>query len=166
MTRAASGKAGLSSRVLSASVPLASGRSLLPHNRYPSFSGVSRACYSWSCARRAHTVRAFLCAHATAARLCPRRARRALRQRRRSSSLGSSPRSGARAPGTHHVRRELWPRWLTPRSRGMPPGACSRGTHPSQAAPWRPFLHGGTSPIAARRAVAVTGPLPGMVCKR
>jgi hypothetical protein len=43
---------------------------------------------------------------------------------------------------------------------------CSRGTNPRQAANWRPFLNWVASLMAARMAVALMGPIPGMVCSR
>jgi hypothetical protein len=106
---------------------------------------------------------AFLLANAAAARFLPRRAMRAFSHRLRSSCFESTPRSVARAPWTNNFRRELSPRVLIPRSRGVPPVECSRGTNPSQAENWRPFVNGVASPIAVIRAVALTGPIPGMV---
>jgi len=72
----------------------------------------------------------------------------------------------ARAPWISSLRTELSPRLLIPNKRVCPPVECCVGTKPHQAANWRPFLHTPPLPTAATRAVAVIGPIPGMVIKR
>jgi len=44
----------------------------------------------------------------------------------------------------------------------LPPLECCRGTNPSQAASWRAFLKLFASPIVATKALAVSGPMPGI----
>src|SRR5271166_642687 len=51
-------------------------------------------------------------------------------------------------------------------SRGLPPLECSRGVSPRKAANSRPLENAAKSWIVARSAVAVTGPIPGMVISR
>jgi hypothetical protein len=111
-------------------------------------------------------MRAFFLAQATAARLLPRRAMSAVSHRLRSSGFESTQRRVARAPCTNSLRREPSPRVLIPRRRGLPPVECSGGANPSQAEHWRPFLDWVASLTAARMALALLGPLPGMVCRR
>src|SRR5262249_11047073 len=61
---------------------------------------------------------------------------------------------------------ELSPRLLIPNRRSFPPVECWRGTSPSQAAHCRPFLNVLASLTAATRAVALRGPIPGIVISR
>ena len=48
----------------------------------------------------------------------------------------------------------------------LPPVEYSRGTIPTHAAKSRPLRNALPLPIAATRAVAVTGPIPGMAVSR
>jgi hypothetical protein len=48
----------------------------------------------------------------------------------------------------------------------LPPEEFWRGTSPSQAANWRPLLKTFALPTLATNALAVSGPIPGIACKR
>lgn len=111
-------------------------------------------------------IRAVLFAWATHARLVPRRALTAWRHRLRASVVRSTGRMTARAPWMSSVRTEVCPPVLMPSQVGLPPLECWRGTRPSQAASWRPFLKVVASPTAATHAVAVSGPLPSLWASR
>jgi hypothetical protein len=56
-------------------------------------------------------------------------------------------------------------RLLMPSNFCFPPLEYSRGTIPTQAASPRPFRNAVPAPIAATKAVAVTGPTPGNRCQ-
>ena len=73
------------------------------------------------------------------------------------------------------VAHTPWPRWhfVTFSGRGagesrgvVPPVTYSPGTIPSHAENPRPFLKAAPLPIAAMMAVAVAGPMPGIVTSR
>src|SRR5215510_4449349 len=115
---------------------------------------------------KAHTIRAFLFATATAVRFHPRRSSNPRSHWLRLSVFVLAQRSVARAPCISSLRRELSPRLLIPNKRGCPPVAYCLGTHPHHAAHGRPVVKTPTSPTAASRAVAVTGPMPGIVNRR
>src|SRR5215472_6956158 len=55
---------------------------------------------------------------------------------------------------------------LIPNKRVCPPVECCLGTNPNQAANCRPLVKPPTSPTAAINAVAVRGPMPGIVNRR
>src|SRR3954451_12261530 len=52
-----------------------------------------------------------------------------------------------------------------PLNRSLPPLECCRGTSPSHAANWRPFLNADGSGTVAAIAEAVIGPMPGIVAR-
>ena len=74
--------------------------------------------------------------------------------------------STARAPMTSRVLRYGSPRLVMCPSRVLPPLEYWRGTSPSQAANWRPFLKSWPLPTVATKADAVMGPMPRRVCTR
>jgi hypothetical protein len=84
----------------------------------------------------------------------------------RLSVRSSTQRSVARAPWINSLRNYRSPRLLIPNNRVCPPVECYLGTNPSQAANWRPCLNTPTWPTAAISAVAVIGPIPGIVISR
>jgi hypothetical protein len=114
--------------------------------------------------RPAHTRRAVL--FATAVRCHPRRVSNPRLHGRRRSVRRSTPRSVARAPCLSRGRTSRAPRVLSPPQRVCPPVACCVGPNPPQAAHGRPCLTLPTGPPAAIRAVAIIGPLPGIVISR
>ncbi len=75
-------------------------------------------------------------------------------------------RSTERAPWIRSMRTEVLPRFEIPRSLGFPPVEYCRGTRPKKAASSCPERKTLPSPIAAIRAVAVSGPTPGIVMRR
>src|SRR6266446_2802275 len=66
----------------------------------------------------------------------------------------------------NRVRKYLLPRLLMPSNFCLPPVVYSPGTIPIQAASFRPFGNALALPTAAIRAVAVTGPTPGISVSR
>lgn len=74
--------------------------------------------------------------------------------------------STTRAPCTNSLRRYEFPRLLMPSNFCLPPVEYSRGTIPTQAARSFPLRKPAPLPMAATRAVAVTGPIPGMAVSR
>ena len=85
----------------------------------------------------AHTIRAFLAAIATAARLYPRRSLSSFAQALGRSSFVSIVAITARVPWINNVRRYLSPCLVILPSRGLPPVEYCLGTNPSQAAKCR-----------------------------
>jgi hypothetical protein len=71
-----------------------------------------------------------------------------------------------RAPCTNSLRRYEFLRLLMPSNFCLPPVEYSRGTIPTQAARSFPRRKLAPLPIAATKAVAVTGPTPGMAVSR
>jgi len=71
-----------------------------------------------------------------------------------------------RAPCTNSLRRYEFPRLLMPSNFCLPPVEYSRGTIPTHAARSFPLRKPVPLPIAATRAVAVTGPIPGIDVSR
>ena len=84
----------------------------------------------------------------------------------RPSLRSASVSSELRAQWTSSVRRYWFPLLLIPPSLCLPPLECSRGVRPSQAARSRPRSKAFPLPIAATRAVAVCGPIPGTSSSR
>src|SRR5215813_14529857 len=115
---------------------------------------------------KAHTIRAFLFATATAVRFHPRRSSTPRIHRLRLSVFVLAQRRVARAPWSSSLRRYLSPRFLIPNKRVCPPVECCLGTKPHHAAHCRPLVKPPTSPPAAISAVAVIGPTPGIVNRR
>src|ERR1700688_596671 len=74
--------------------------------------------------------------------------------------------STLRAPCTKSLRKYLLPRLLMPSNFCLPPLECSPGTIPIQADSARPFPKALPLPIAPIKAVAVTGPTPGISVSR
>src|SRR3981081_2002325 len=66
----------------------------------------------------------------------------------------------------NRVRKYRLPRLLMPSNFCLPPVEYSPGTFPIQAARFRPFPNVFALPTAATRAVAVTGPTPGISVSR
>src|SRR5512141_745390 len=64
------------------------------------------------------------------------------------------------------LRKYLLPRLLMPSNFCLPPVEYSPGTIPIQADSFRPFPNALALPTAAIRAVAVTGPTPGISVSR
>ena len=64
-------------------------------------------------------------------------------------------------------RRRMWvlPAFVMPLNRSLPPLEFCRGTSPSHAANWRPFLKADGLGTVAAIAEAVIGPMPGMVAR-
>jgi hypothetical protein len=110
--------------------------------------------------------RVCLFANATTARLVPRRGMRARSHGLRRSFLSPIQRIVARVPWRNSLRRSRSPRLLIPSQGGLPLVECWCGTSPSHAAHCRPLLKGVGSRTAATKAVAVSGPMPGMVRRR
>ena len=71
-------------------------------------------------------------------------------------------RESRRAPSISSFRRNLFPRLLMPRSFGLPPVVDCLGTSPSDAARSRALAKLSPRPIAAVRADAINGPIPGI----
>src|SRR6202166_4966591 len=74
--------------------------------------------------------------------------------------------STLRAPCTNSLRKYLFPRLLMPSSFFLPPLEFSPGTIPIQSDSARPFPKALPLPIAPIKAVAVTGPTPGISVSR
>ena len=72
----------------------------------------------------------------------------------------------AGASCTNSLRKYLLPRLLMPSNFCLPPVVNSRGTIPIQVDRSRPFPNALPFPIAPIKAVAVTGPTPGIVVSR
>jgi len=70
------------------------------------------------------------------------------------------------APLISKRRMSDWPAFEMRPSRCRPPVECCLGTSPSQAAKSRPERKLSIDGAKASMASAVTGPIPGMVCKR
>src|SRR3954468_14735284 len=69
------------------------------------------------------------------------------------------------APITSRRRIEVLPAFVMPLNRSLPPLEFCRGTSPSHAANWRPFLKTEGSGTVAAIAEAVIGPTPGIVAR-
>jgi len=86
--------------------------------------------------------------------------------RLRGSVLFSTTLSADLAPWINNILRYVSPRLLIPSNQFLPPLLCCLGVNPNQAAISRPRLNCLPSPTAQRMAVAMTGPMPGIPCKR
>ena len=117
------------------------------------------------CRSVAQAIRASLLARATTATLRCARARRSRSHAPRGVCALASQGRAARAPWISNVRRYVFPRFVMPRSFGLPPVVCCRGTSPSQAARSRPRRKAAPLPTAATSAVALRTPIPGIVIR-
>ena len=72
----------------------------------------------------------------------------------------------AMAPVINSRRRSRWPIFDILPSLGLPPVVCCRGTSPSQAAKSRPRRKLSIGGAKAWIAIAVIGPMPGIVMSR
>ena len=70
------------------------------------------------------------------------------------------------APTTSNHRKYRLPCLVMLPSLSLPPVVCCFGTNPIQAARLRPDANAFQSPISATRAVATTGPMPGISASR
>jgi hypothetical protein len=109
-------------------------------------------------------MRAILLASATAATLRGRRPRSLIIHA--VAFPGRAQRNTLCAPMIRRRRRFASPCLLIRPRRGLPPVELWRGTSPSQAANWRPLAKLLGSGTDAAIALAMTGPIPGMVAKR
>src|SRR5882724_11894416 len=113
----------------------------------------------------AQAIRAILLASATAATLVGRRAR-SLMIHGRFVPYRSAYRMTASAPTVSIERRYLLPCLVMPPSRSLPPLEFCLGTNPIQAAKLRAEAKARGSGTVATRAVASSGPMPGISASR
>src|SRR3954471_5145869 len=112
----------------------------------------------------AQAMRAVLFANATATTKLGRRRRNPITH---GSALVAFERSRLALAPLISSRRKYWlPRLDMPPSRVLPPVEFCRGTRPSHAANSRPLRNAIGSTTVAAIAVAIIGPIPGMVAKR
>ena len=111
-------------------------------------------------------MRAILAAKATTTMLLCDRARSPRNQMPIAVAVLLSTGIAALAPWISILRRYLLPRFVIPRSFGLPPVVACLGTNPSQAAKSRPRRKALASPTAETKAVALIGPIPGTVASR
>lgn len=114
----------------------------------------------------AHMVRASLFATATATTIGLRRSSKASIQGPLTRERAFGYRTTVRAPKTNRWRRYRSPCLVIPPSLCLPPEEFCRGVRPSQAANSRPDRKADGSGIVAAKAVAVIGPIPGMVASK
>ena len=116
--------------------------------------------------RTAQAMRAVLLANATATSLNGFLASMAVAQFRGAELRILGWRNTAVAPVTNRLRRYRSPIFDIRPSRSFPPLDDCRGTRPRKAANSRPDLNMDGSVTLATIAVAVIGPMPGMVARR
>lgn len=114
----------------------------------------------------AHIVRASLFATATATTMGRRRSSKASIHGPSTRERAFGYRTTVRAPKTSRWRRYRSPCLVMPPSLCLPPDEFCRGVSPSQAANSRPDRNADGSGIVAAKAVAVIGPIPGMVASK
>ena len=114
----------------------------------------------------AQLCRAILLASATATSILGSRAN--IRDSQPPSLMARRPNQFSRdiAPIIKSLRISAWPALVMHPKRALPPEECSRGTNPNHAAKSRPVVNCAMSGPNASTATAVSGPTPGMVCRR
>ena len=70
------------------------------------------------------------------------------------------------APMISKRRSDLSPIFVVAPSRCLPPVECCRGTRPNHAAKSRPFWKVSATGYSVAKAVAISGPMPGIVISR